>query len=93
MAREDYPRSEAPKVCRRCQQTLPAAMFASNPRLRDGLHSYCRPCLHAYLVQWHHQHRGWNAGYQKRWRQIHPERFRAMRRAEYQRRKARQGAA
>ena len=32
------------KTCARCKKVLPASSFPPNPRLKSGLHSYCRPC-------------------------------------------------
>lgn len=32
------------KTCARCQRTLPVSDFPPNPKLKSGLHSYCRPC-------------------------------------------------
>lgn len=36
--------ASATKECRRCRITRDAADFSPEPRNRDGLHSYCRPC-------------------------------------------------
>jgi hypothetical protein len=32
------------KVCARCRQRLPVSAFRPNPKLRSGLHSWCRGC-------------------------------------------------
>jgi hypothetical protein len=45
-----YPRSDRPKVCSKCERTLPASMFASQARNRDGLQPHCRECKRAYHV-------------------------------------------
>lgn len=33
------------KLCFRCKTVKPASDFARQPRSKDGLHSYCKPCL------------------------------------------------
>jgi hypothetical protein len=38
--------------CARCAIWFGAAAFRPNPRLRDGLHSYCRPCANAAAREW-----------------------------------------
>ena len=50
------------KACRRCGEVKAAAEFARNPRMRDGLHSWCRVCM------------AWAA---RRWRERNPERVEA----------------
>lgn len=44
------------KFCRRCGKVKPASEFSANRRNRDGLHSYCKPCLLEYHNLWlaHH---------------------------------------
>lgn len=32
------------KPCARCKEVLPVSAFPPNPKLKSGLHSYCRPC-------------------------------------------------
>jgi len=32
------------KTCARCKEVLPVSAFPPNPKLKSGLHSYCRPC-------------------------------------------------
>lgn len=37
------------KRCARCGETKPTTEFGSNRRNPDGLHSYCRSCINAYM--------------------------------------------
>lgn len=57
-----------PKACRHCGETKPAPAFPLNPRMRDGLGSWCKPC---HLVR------------TQQWRREHRERINASRRAQY----------
>ena len=50
------------KACRRCGEVREAAQFPPNPRMRDGLHSWCRVCM---------------AGASRRWRDANPDRVEA----------------
>lgn len=36
------------KFCKKCKSYKTRDEFGSNPRLKDGLHSYCRECNNAY---------------------------------------------
>ena len=33
------------KVCAKCKQEKPSTEFQKKPGCKDGLHSYCRPCV------------------------------------------------
>jgi hypothetical protein len=44
------------KRCARCQERLPIGDFRPNAKLRDGLHSWCRPCCDEYRRQWRSAH-------------------------------------
>jgi hypothetical protein len=33
------------KICRRCRVVKPVAEFYGHPTTRDGLQSWCKPCL------------------------------------------------
>ena len=37
------------KRCARCRETKPTIEFGSNRNTPDGLHSYCRRCINAYM--------------------------------------------
>jgi hypothetical protein len=45
--------------CARCRQILPVTEFAPNPRMKSGVHSWCRPCAAERNREW----RAANAGY------------------------------
>jgi hypothetical protein len=51
------------KQCRRCLLTKPATDFPKNPRLQDGLHSYCKACQNASvkvsLKQWREKNKSY----------------------------------
>lgn len=36
------------KTCRRCREPKPTEEFRRQSRSRDGLHSWCKPCVRAY---------------------------------------------
>ena len=40
------------KACRRCGETKRAGEFPANPRLRDGLDSWCRECQREATRRW-----------------------------------------
>jgi hypothetical protein len=40
------------KTCRHCGEVKDGAEFAPNPRMRDGLHSWCRVCMAAAMKRW-----------------------------------------
>ena len=40
------------KRCAHCEQWLPIDQFRANPRLRDGLHSWCRECCAEANREW-----------------------------------------
>ena len=44
------------KVCARCKRALPAGAFRPNPRMRCGLHSWCRDCTVARTRRWRAEH-------------------------------------
>jgi hypothetical protein len=43
--------------CCRCQRWLPEGDFAPNPRMRDGIDSWCRPCHVAATRAWRERNR------------------------------------
>lgn len=40
------------KQCRRCKKDRPATEFYKNPRLKDGLQSYCKACCLSVNDEW-----------------------------------------
>lgn len=49
--KQDKQPSEADqKRCCDCKQNKPLAEFAKNKRKKDGLHTECKPCNHAYRI-------------------------------------------
>lgn len=40
------------KQCRKCNEWLPTEAFRRNPKLKSGLHSWCKPCCVARTRQW-----------------------------------------
>jgi hypothetical protein len=34
------------KICRRCDRNLPLAAYGKNAMTKDGLHYYCKECIH-----------------------------------------------
>jgi hypothetical protein len=48
---------EDEKYCSRCEAVKPAEAFNKNPKVRDGLFTYCRKCSQAYSRQWHTDNR------------------------------------
>jgi hypothetical protein len=50
LARHREPGSE--KRCSRCGEWLPVGEFRPNPRLKDGLHSWCRACCAEANREW-----------------------------------------
>jgi hypothetical protein len=41
---------EGQKLCRDCGETKPHEAFTRNPRLKDGVGTYCRPCASRRVV-------------------------------------------
>lgn len=56
------------KVCRRCKNNLPFSSFYAQRANKDGLGSYCKEC---------------NRAKQYEWRKENPERFKAIRKRDY----------
>jgi hypothetical protein len=44
------------KWCRECHFYFAAAGFRPNPRIRDGLHTYCKSCERARHARWRVEH-------------------------------------
>ena len=40
------------KVCRKCADSKESQAFPPNPRMRDGLHSWCRVCMALAARRW-----------------------------------------
>lgn len=45
------------KVCKRCEKEMPLAEFRADPRYRDGLGSWCRPCHRERNSEWAKENR------------------------------------
>jgi hypothetical protein len=45
------------KVCRHCGESKPPAEFRRNPRMKDGLSSWCSACHNAATKRWRDEHR------------------------------------
>jgi hypothetical protein len=45
------------KTCRRCGKTKDAAEFRTNPRVRDGLSSWCAECHNGATRRWRERQR------------------------------------
>jgi hypothetical protein len=56
--RSKYARlDDGTRQCARCKNWLQPAAFARNPRVRDGLSSWCRKCQVARTRGWRAEHR------------------------------------
>lgn len=40
------------KFCPKCKKVKPANEFGKDSQHSDGLQSYCRPCMNAYILQY-----------------------------------------
>jgi len=56
-SREFNSDTQSQKVCRRCGEARPRELFRSQPRHRDGLGSWCKPCALDRTQQWRGEHR------------------------------------
>lgn len=52
------------KTCRKCNTKRDELSFRSNPKVKSGLHSWCRPCEREECRKWRESHREyWKARY------------------------------
>lgn len=57
------------KHCRRCDTTKPRSAFHADPRLADGLRTYCNDCGVTAQREWRRANKGQWAAYQQAWRE------------------------
>jgi len=55
--------SDGRRRCARCERFLPATAFRANPRLRDGLDSWCRECFVARTKRWRAENPAYTGAY------------------------------
>lgn len=60
------------KTCRKCKEAKPKSEFPGQPRMADGLSSWCKTCKYAS---------------QKKWREANPEKYRSSLKNYYERNK------
>lgn len=64
-----FPRApdDQPKQCRRCGETKPSGLFGAEPRNRDGIKSYCRPCDSKVANAWRKKDPARHSEYNRQW--------------------------
>lgn len=80
IGQEDHPRCKAPegtKWCRRCNHTKARIEFASEPKHRDGLVSFCRECNRKISQEWKERNREHTREYSRAYSKARPEQARA----------------
>lgn len=43
--------------CAKCRKALPAESFRPNPKMKSGVHSWCKPCTVESTREWRHRNR------------------------------------
>lgn len=72
------------KRCPRCGETKPTAEFHKNKARKDGIAPYCKDCARVYnqekqyQIKWQKKNRDKVYGYNAKWRERNPERWREI---------------
>ncbi len=74
--------------CAHCQKWLKPSAFPPNPKMRDGLGSWCRECVVGSTREWRAKHRTANLSRRRELWAAHRDQVNAHRRELYATRKA-----
>jgi hypothetical protein len=67
------------KRCKKCKALKPLTQYYGAEGARDGLRSECKSCSLAYRRQWYRDNRDRAISYVRAWQQANPDRVRAWR--------------
>ena len=73
------------KLCRPCGEYKSLDEFANDKRSKSGKGSECKACASARATRWGNDNREWRLAQQALYRQRHPEKIAAAKRARYDR--------
>jgi hypothetical protein len=76
------------RQCAKCRKWLQPEAFRSNPRLQDGLGSWCKSCQLASTREWRAENRAAILAQRRKHWAAHRDEINAARRAQYAARKA-----